>query len=77
MNEPSDKMEDIAIVGVGCRFSGNATNPQELWSLLEAGESTWTKIPKSRFNHGGFYHPNPQRKGAVRFCLLSLSLEVV
>jgi hypothetical protein len=58
-------MDDIAIVGIGCRYSGEATDPRKLWELLAAGKSTWSEIPKSRFNNAGFYHPNPERKGAV------------
>jgi acyl transferase domain-containing protein len=58
-------MDDIAIVGVGCRFSGNANDPQQFWKLLEDGKSTWSEIPGSRFNVPGFYHPDPERKGAV------------
>ncbi|KAH8745877.1 polyketide synthase [Hyaloscypha sp. PMI_1271] len=55
----------IATVGMGCRFSGDATNPQKLWKLLEQGRSTWSKIPSSRFNVSGVYHPDGQRVGST------------
>ena len=55
----------IAMVGMGCRFGGGATDPQKLWKLLEEGGSAWSKIPPSRFNVGGVYHPNGQRVGSV------------
>lgn len=55
----------IAVVGMGCRFAGGATDPQALWKLLEQGGSTWSKTPSSRFNVSGVYHPNGQRVGSV------------
>jgi acyl transferase domain-containing protein len=63
----------IATVGMGCRFSGDATNPQKLWKLLEQGRSTWSKIPSSRFNVSGVYHPDGQRVGSVHFSFLTFT----
>jgi len=57
--------DPIAIVGMGCRFSGDATSPQKLWKLVEEGRSTWTKTPSSRFNVSGVYHPDGQRVGST------------
>ncbi|KAK3389414.1 hypothetical protein B0H63DRAFT_518643 [Podospora didyma] len=48
----------IAIVGMSCRFAGDVNNPEKLWQLLAEGRSTWSEIPKSRFNIDGFHHPN-------------------
>ncbi|KAJ2914721.1 hypothetical protein MD484_g5706, partial [Candolleomyces efflorescens] len=39
----------IAIVGLALRTPG-ASSPEELWSLIESGQSTLGKIPTSRFN---------------------------
>lgn len=30
--------QDVAIVGVSCRFSGSATNPEKYWEMLCNGE---------------------------------------
>lgn len=57
----------IAIVGMGCRLSGDAKSPQSLLAILEQGKSTWSKIPVSRFNVAGTYHPNGQRIGSASF----------
>lgn len=54
----------IAIIGMGCRFPGNATDPQKLWALLAEGRSCWTDVPTDRFNESAFYHPNPDAPGA-------------
>lgn len=58
-------MEDIAVIGVGLRFPGDARNPEDLWTVLENGESQWSEIPKDRLNIDGFYHPGGDRQGSV------------
>lgn len=56
----------IAIIGMGCRFAGDATDPEKLWKLLEQGQSACSEIPHTRFNVKGVYHPNGERIGSVR-----------
>ncbi|KAG5945724.1 Type I Iterative PKS [Claviceps sorghi] len=58
-------MEDIAVIGLGLRFPGNATSPEKLWEVLEQGESQWSKIPKERINIDGYFHPSGDRQGTV------------
>nr|Q86ZD9.1 RecName: Full=Squalestatin tetraketide synthase; Short=SQTKS; AltName: Full=Highly reducing polyketide synthase 1; Short=HR-PKS 1; AltName: Full=Squalestatin S1 biosynthesis cluster protein pks1 [Phoma sp. C2932]AAO62426.1 type I polyketide synthase [Phoma sp. C2932] len=53
----------IAIIGMSCRFPGNATSPEKLWELCAQGRSAWSSIPKSRFRQEGFYNPNAERVG--------------
>lgn len=60
-------MDDIAVIGVGLRFPGNATSPEELWGVLERGESQWSEIPRDRLNIEGFYHPSGGRQGSVGY----------
>ncbi|PYH87097.1 polyketide synthase [Aspergillus uvarum CBS 121591] len=55
----------IAVVGMGCRFAGGATDPEALWQVLEEGRSTWSPIPSSRFELDGVYHPNGERLGTT------------
>lgn len=57
--------EDIAVIGLGLRFPGDATNPETLWKVLEAGESQWCEIPKDRLNVDGYFHPSGDRQGSV------------
>ena len=49
----------LAIVGIGCRFPGDATNPEKLWDLLANGKSAWSKVPADRWNEEAFLHPDP------------------
>ncbi|WP_344869533.1 type I polyketide synthase, partial [Amycolatopsis ultiminotia] len=40
--------EPLAIVGMGCRFPGGATSPEQLWELLAAGTDTISAFPTDR-----------------------------
>ncbi|GAB3690883.1 hypothetical protein GCM10027597_46970 [Saccharopolyspora tripterygii] len=40
--------EPIAIVGIGCRFPGGISSPEELWRLLLDGEDTAGPFPDDR-----------------------------
>ena len=55
----------IAIVGMACRFPGDASDPDKLWQLLAGGKSAFKEIPQDRFNLAGFYHPDPKRSDSV------------
>jgi acyl transferase domain-containing protein len=57
------KLAPIAIVGMGCRLPGNVSSPEEFWELCSRARSGWSEIPKSRFNHEAFHHPNPDKIG--------------
>lgn len=62
---PSDALEPIAIVGLATRFPQQATTTESLWELLLQARSTWSSIPKERFNSDAFYHPDPEHGGTV------------
>lgn len=49
----------LAVVGISCRFPGDATNPEKLWDLLANKRSGWSEVPKDRWNHEAFWHPDP------------------
>lgn len=55
----------MAIVGMACRLPGQVTSPEDLWKLCSRGRSAWSEVPRSRFNHAGFHHPDPQRPGTL------------
>jgi acyl transferase domain-containing protein len=57
--------EPIAIIGMSCKFGGDATNAEKLWDMVSKGESAWSEIPSSRFNWKGSYHPESERRGTV------------
>ncbi|MEU6592247.1 aminotransferase class I/II-fold pyridoxal phosphate-dependent enzyme [Streptomyces sp. NPDC046881] len=49
-------MNDIAVVGLGCRFPG-AHGTRAYWRLLLGAERRFTPVPKERWNHAAFHDP--------------------
>ncbi|WRH68376.1 MAG: beta-ketoacyl synthase N-terminal-like domain-containing protein [Planktothrix sp. GU0601_MAG3] len=47
--------EPIAVVGMGCRFPGGITSPEEYWNYCQAGLDAITEVPKSRWDSSKFY----------------------
>lgn len=62
-----NKTMPIAIVGLSCRYPGEAKNPESLWQACADERNLWQPIPKERMNQKAFYHPDPSRNGTVRF----------
>nr|AFP87524.1 type I polyketide synthase [Streptomyces sp. CNQ-418] len=60
--ENEDWADDIAIVGVGCRFPGGITDPEGFWSLLTSGGSTVTSVPADRWDDR-FHHADQRNPG--------------
>ena len=58
--------EPIAIVGMACRFAGDAANVKGLWDMCCEGRSAWTEIPENRMHGQNFFHPNFSKRGTVR-----------
>lgn len=57
--------EPIAIIGLSCKFAGDASTPEKLWEMLAEGRDAWSEIPTSRFNVKGTYHPNNEKLSTV------------
>ncbi|PHH79322.1 hypothetical protein CDD80_5085 [Ophiocordyceps camponoti-rufipedis] len=58
---------DIAIIGIACRFPGEAKNPTALANMLMQGRDARSKVPDSRFNVDAYHHPFQKRKGNMVF----------
>ena len=65
--DQGDKTMPIAVVGLSCRYPGEAKNPESLWQACAEERNLWQPIPKEKVNPNAFYHPNPSRNGTVRF----------
>lgn len=62
---PIRETEAIAIVGIGCRFPGNAESSSRLWTVFNDGVSAWSKFPDDWLNIEGFFHPSAARTDSV------------
>lgn len=57
--------EPIAIIGLSCKFAGDASSPEKLWDLLAEGRNAWSEIPSSRFNPKAVYHSDSEKLSTV------------
>ena len=55
----------IAIVGIGCRLPGGATDTEKFWKLMMDKKSARKEVPADRFNVDAFYHPDGDKNGTV------------
>jgi acyl transferase domain-containing protein/SAM-dependent methyltransferase/acyl carrier protein len=53
----------VAVVGVGCRFPGGASDPEGYWELLAGERDGITEVPPDRWDVSAFYDPDPDRPG--------------
>ena len=60
-----ENTKPIAIVGMSCRFPGDATGPERLWKLCAESRSAWAQVQSERFNQEVFYHPQAEKLGTV------------
>jgi len=57
--------EPIAVIGIGCRFPGNANGPEAFWDLMWQGVDAITEIPASRWSIDEYYNPDPDIPGKM------------
>ena len=49
--------DNIAIVGIGCRFPGRSDNADALWKMLMQGTDAVTEVIPERWSAEQFFHP--------------------
>lgn len=59
----SSNREPVAVIGLGCRFPGDADNGDEFWQALVQGTDATTEIPPDRWDVGAYYDPDPDAPG--------------
>ncbi len=57
--------EPIAIVGMGLRMPGGASDPASLWTLLSEGRDAVTEIPADRWDIEQYFDENPDVAGKM------------
>ena len=58
-----DHRDDIAVVGMSCRFPGLANSPEDFWKILSEGRDVVTEVDASRWSKEHFFHENQQQIG--------------
>ncbi|GKZ47706.1 hypothetical protein AbraIFM66951_011270 [Aspergillus brasiliensis] len=58
-------LEPIAIIGMGCRFAGEASSVEGFWDTLRLGRREHGRVPASRYQASAWEHPSHERKGAI------------
>ncbi len=59
------KSEPIAVIGMGCRFPGGASDPDSYWGLLHEGRDAITDVPASRWDIDAYYDADPDAPGRM------------
>lgn len=57
--------EPIALVGIGCRFPGDADDSAAFWDLLRNGSCAIEPLPKSRWNLDHYLDSDPEAPGRM------------
>lgn len=57
--------EPIAVIGMSCRFPGEANNPEKFWDLLHDGVDAITEVPPDRWKIDEYYDPDPEKPGKM------------
>src|SRR5690242_1198129 len=57
--------EPIAIVGMACRYPGNADSPRAFWELLDTATDAITPFPQDRGWSHDLVHPDPDHPGTT------------
>ncbi|MFF2412789.1 beta-ketoacyl synthase N-terminal-like domain-containing protein, partial [Streptomyces sp. NPDC058092] len=56
--------EPLAIVGMGCRYPGGVSSPDELWKFVSEGRVGISEFPQDRgWDVEGLFHEDPDHAG--------------
>ena len=60
-----DATTPIAVVGFSFRGPGDATDSEGLLRMVAEGRESRSPVPKQKWHHDAFYHPDASRHGTV------------
>jgi len=59
----SETKKKIAVVGMACRFPGEATSPEAYWDVLKNGKDVVTEVSADRWGTDFYKHPDKKEPG--------------
>jgi acyl transferase domain-containing protein len=57
--------EPIAVIGIGCRFPGGASDSETFWDLLRSGRDAISIVPADRWDADAYFDPDPDQPGKM------------
>lgn len=63
--EDSEYQDDVAIVGISCRFPGGANSPEDYWDVLINGINGICDMPEDRWDVNNYYSPDKEEPGKM------------
>ncbi|WP_413790842.1 MULTISPECIES: SDR family NAD(P)-dependent oxidoreductase [unclassified Pseudomonas] len=57
--------QDIAIIGMGCRYPGGVTDPASFWSMLVEGIDGVGEVGNTRWNSAEYFDADPDAPGKM------------
>jgi microcystin synthetase protein McyG len=60
-----ERNEPIAVIGLACRFPGDAATPDDYWRLLAQGVNAIREVPHGRWDVNALYDANPEAAGKM------------
>jgi acyl transferase domain-containing protein/NADPH:quinone reductase-like Zn-dependent oxidoreductase/acyl carrier protein len=56
---------DIALIGMACRFPGGVNGPREFWDFLLAGGDGIVEVPPERWENAAYYDADKEKPGKM------------
>ncbi|MFJ1766978.1 type I polyketide synthase [Amycolatopsis sp. NPDC088138] len=60
---PAAAGQDVAVVGLSCRFAGGSDTPEKFWTNLVEGRDLVREVPADRWNAADYYDPDRTAPG--------------
>ena len=61
----AESADDIAIIGLSCRFPGGVKSPDDFWDFLMAGGDGIVAVPADRWDNQAYYDANREKKNKM------------
>ena len=62
-SRPAGARDAIAVIAIGCRLPGGASDPESLWALLRDGIDAITEVPRDRWDVDAIFSADPDAPG--------------